>query len=486
MPKKQFSILIMLFALAWSAQSQTNVEIRCSSANAAGRHAELCWYDDMLSQSETVVDECDADSAGTFTLRCYLRYPRLVFIQIEDYSQSFYVEPGRNYEVWLPEFDWTIDERRNVHLDPVALPLEFLNLPADELNLRIGRFEAAIDTFLLEKRAVMDLRFRPDRRYFDTLEMVARAASPADSGTFFGHYCDYRMAELRFASRAESRKRILERCILGQEVRYWDEGYMRLFFALMDHCISKGTSRIPMHRLTAWVEEGRLEMLLDSIGLDPLLRNERIRELAALQALKEAYYDPAYNRERVKTMVERLAATSKFDEHKELALRLARHLTNFESGSEAEPFVLPDVDHNMVSLDSLLGKWIYLSFVRVSDPHSIGEIETMAHFRDTIYAKYPDVVFVSVSCDREFQKMYHFLKNNKRGKRYEWLWLHFDGNYRLLEQWGVVGYPAFYLINPDGELHYSVTPPPASGIFLHGPWVKEEVDENAGKSFFGN
>ena len=59
--------------------------------------------------------------------------------------------------------------------------------------------------------------------------------------------------------------------------------------------------------------------------------------------------------------------------------------------------------------------------------------------------------------------MYHFLKNNKRGHRYNWTWLHFDGNYKLLERYGVVSYPTFLLINPDGQLQYSVTPPPASG-----------------------
>ena len=119
------------------------------------------------------------------------------------------------------------------------------------------------------------------------------------------------------------------------------------------------------------------------------------------------------------------------------------------------------------------GKWIYVGFIRTGDPNSLKEIETMAHFRDTVYAKHPDVVFVTVVCDREFQKMYHFVKNSRRGARCNWTWLHFDGDYEMLERWEVASYPTFVLIDPEGRRVYDWTPWPRSGILMHGPWEKE-------------
>ena len=205
-----------------------------------------------------------------------------------------------------------------------------------------------------------------------------------------------------------------------------------------------------------------------------------MRELAVLQALKESYYDKNYDRAGVRHMVELIAERTKFDDHRMLARLLLKSFDcSAVSGRHAkvESFSLPDVDKHLVSLDDFRGKWVYLSFVRVGDPNSLREIETMAHFRDSLYAKHPDVVMVSVSCDREFQKMYHFLKNSKKGNRYRWTWLHFDGNYRLLERYGVVSYPTFLLIDPQGRLHYTVTPPPASGILMHGPWEQPELPD---------
>ena len=135
------------------------------------------------------------------------------------------------------------------------------------------------------------------------------------------------------------------------------------------------------------------------------------------------------------------------------------------------------MDGNLVSLDSLRGKWLYISFVRVNDASCQREIETLSYFRDSVYARYPNVCFVSVSCDREFQKMYHFLRNSKRGARYNWLWLHFDGDYRMLERLGVVSYPTFILIDPEGRRPYELAPSPESGFLLTAPWMKEQHNE---------
>lgn len=488
------SILLTAMLIGTTVEAQTNVQIVGTSANAAGKTIGLYCYDDMLTCREVLMDNTLIDSTGAFRLGCYVNYPRLVFLQVENYSQSFYIEAGRRYEVYLPEFDWEIDEKQNVHLQPVALDVEFIGVGKDDLNLQISRFDAVVDSFVDANRVWFDKKYKPQKRYFDSLtahlsgrwgEITGTGeAAPSTLGrgwqpsSFFGRYAEYSLAQMKLALGFDTRKKLIARYIDDQPVRYYDEPYMQLFFALYDGAIALGTNRVPQWRLAAWVEEGNLDRYLDSIGLDPTLRNEQVRELAVLKALKESYYDRNYSRAGVRNMVAQLEQRSRFDEHRKLAERLLAEMDRGEKGSEVPEFRLPDVDRNMVSLNDLHGKWVYLSFVRVNDPNSLKEIETMAHFRDSIYTRNPDVVFVSVSCDREFQKMYHFLKNNRRGPRYNWIWLHFDGNYRLLEHYGVVSFPTFLLINPEGRLHYSVTPPPASGLLLHGPWEKKEQGQD--------
>lgn len=472
----------MLLLLPWGLLAQVNVDITGESANAAGKRVVLLGYEDMLTLQERVLDTAVVDSAGRFRLGCYVTYPRLVVVQIECYSQSFYIEPGRRYEVWLPEFRWDQDETRNVYLDPVALPLEFLNLPADELNLQMLAFEQAVDSVVDTMRVHLDFKYRRRRRSFDTLVAAVQQRVPDGANLFMNRYKSFLLAQMRYDMGFASRKQMLEK-VLPQPILYHDECYMRALLDVLGGMVSQGMRKVPKWRLTEWVRTANLDRYLDSLGTEPLLYDEQVRELAALVALKESLYDPDYDRDGTMRMLVALAQRSKWKDHRLMAERVlgqaglvSEPSPTGEGSSFLLPATLPDVDGRRVSLDSLQGKWVYMSFVRVGDPNSLRELETLAHFKDSIYAKYSDVVFVTVACDREFQKMYHLLRNSRRGARYTWTWLHFDGNYRWLERLGVVSYPSFILFDPEGRRPYTVTPDPGSGFLLHAPWMHTEVE----------
>lgn len=472
--KKRLTLLVLSAFALFQMQAMAlnpNVVIKGTTVNGDGKVIDLYGYTDRLTYEEKLLDSDEIGEDQTFELSMFVNYPTLVFLQIENYSQSFYVEPGRTYEVYIRRFDWDIDEQCNVFLQPEVLPVEFLNVPSDELNVSIGRMEELIDSYVEENRVHFDYKFKPNANYFDTLSQLVEKAVPDGENSFLNRYKRYRLAEMRYDLRFASRKKMFDTYVSGQQIMYYDDNFMSFFFTLFQNSVSSGSKHILKSDMVRWVNAGDVNTMLDSLGLDPLLRNEQVRELVALQALKEAYDISGYDRDAVVRMVELVGGKSKFPEHVKLANNLVSNFKQMEVGSSVPVFELPDVDKNYVSLDDFKGKWIYLSFVRVGDPNSLREIETLAHFKDSVYAKSENVVFVTVACDREFQKMYHFLKNNKKGNVYNWTWLHFNGNFKLLEQFEVVAYPTFLLINPDGKLQYSVTPTPASGFLLSPPWL---------------
>lgn len=480
-----FLSIILMIVGATQSVAQTNVTIRGEVVNGAGKEVMLYRYSDMLTRTEVTVDHAVIGKNRTFELKAFANYPTMMMLQIENYSQSFFVEPGRDYEVYVPRFDWDVDEKKNVFLSPEVLPLEFVNMPADELNGMISNFEAVVADYIDAHRMYFDARFRPQKRYFDSLEAVVAKKAPDSKNEFFNRYKRYQLASMKYSLHFGTRRQMVNRYIKGQPVMYYDDNYMAFFMTLFANSVSKGTNKIPAWQLGNWVNTLNVKVFLDSIGTDTLLRNEQVRELVALQALQEAYYlNRYYESDKVVRMIEMVGAQSKFPEHKELASRLVASLRQQEEGSEVPTFELPDVDKRMVRLEDMRGKWVYLAFVRVNDPNSLAEIETIAHFKDSVSAKNKNVEFVCVSCDREFQKMYHFLKNTKKGQKYNWTWLHFNGNYKLLEKYGVVSYPHFILINPEGLLQYTVTPSPASGFLLHGPWQPKPQYQNDDQPFF--
>ena len=478
-------LAILLFSSLSAYAQAPNTIIRGKAANAGGKEIELYKYSDQLSRTEVLLDHAVINATTGFELKMYAKYTTLVFLQVENYSQSFYIEPGRTYDVYIPKFDWSIDEKRNVNLSPEALPVGFENLPKDEVNNKINEFDALVDSFVSANRYYFDQKFHPQRRYFDTLCALVGKRLPDGKNDFFNRCKKFSLAELKFKLRFDSRKSMYNNYIAGQPPLYYDENYMSLFFTLFANSVSGGNRYNNVHRLSRWVNTGAIATYMDSIGLDPLLRNEQVRELVAIQALKESYYKTKiYKQDKVVAALETLRTRTKFPEHRELIKNLLSVFSHNSKGGEVAAFSLPDADKRMVSLDSFKGKWVYLSFVRVGEPHSLREIETLAYFKDSIYARSKNVEFVTICCDREFQKMYHFLRNSRNGSRYNWTWLHFNNNFKLLERYGVVSFPTFLLINPEGKLQYSVTPSPGSGLLVNPPWAEKKEAEK--KGFFLN
>lgn len=484
--KRIFLYVIFLSLFSEIAIGQKNITIHGKIENGDGKTIELYNYSDKISQSEILLDKAVVGGNQEFTLRCFARYPMLVFLQIENYTQSFYVEPGRDYDIYVGNFDWNVDETQNIFLAPVVLPIEFIGLPKDDINVQIDNLNKVVNNYVANHQVFFDQRFHPQRRYFDSLMVEVENKCPDTENDFYNRYKKYYLAELKLNMKFDSRKNIFNEFIRNQPVLSYDENYMSLFTALYANAISRGTKDISVYRLAHWVYNLDYETFMDSIGMDPMLRHEQIRELAALIALKEAYHNfRYYDSKMVVKMIERIAQRTKFPEHKTIAANIIEGFENAEAGCSIQSFILPDVDKNMISLDDFRGKWIYISFVRVNDPNSLAEIETMSHFKNSTYENYDNVIFITIDCDREFQKMYHFLKNSKHGDRYNWTWLHFNNEFDLLNNFHICSYPSFILINPEGKLHYDITPAPSSGLLVSPPW-KSSVNDEPSKSFFLN
>ncbi len=484
--KRFFILSIALILFHNISVAQKNITIKGTAANGLGRKVELYRISDQISRHEVLLDTFRISDDLRFDVRCWSNYPMMVTLQIENYSQSFYVEPGRDYEILIPPFEWNIDENRNVFLDPEPLPLLFQNTQPNDINLLIDSIDRVTARFIEDNYFYFDYKFHPSAYYFDSLVATVNALCPDTSNDFVNRYKTYQLAEMKYNMRFDSRKNLIDRFIRNHPILYYDENYMSLFATLYANSISKGTKDIPVYRLAHWVDNLDLDTYIDSIGTDPLLRHEQVRELAVLQALKESYYNfRYYNGEMVVKMIEKLASRTKFPEHKTIAKNIIESFSvnNEQQGSGGNlAFSLPDADKKTVSLNDFKGKWVYMAFVRVSDPNSISEIETMAHFKDK--SNSDNVEFVTIACDREFQKMFHFLKNTRHGKRYDWTWLHFNGNFDMLRHFRITTYPWFILIDPDGNICYDITPAPSTGFLMSAPWLKQNSADSPGSGLF--
>ena len=146
---------------------------------------------------------------------------------------------------------------------------------------------------------------------------------------------------MKYSFHFDTRRGMVNRYIKNQPILYYDDNYMAFFTTLFANSVSKGTTKIPVWQMAWWVNNLNVNVYLDSLGTDTLLRNEQVRELVALQALQEAYYQPRYyESDKVVQMIDLIGNRTKFPEHKVLAKRLVESFRQQEQGAETPDFTL--------------------------------------------------------------------------------------------------------------------------------------------------
>ena len=126
-------------------------------------------------------------------------------------------------------------------------------------------------------------------------------------------------------------------------------------------------------------------------------------------------------------------------------------------------FVLKNVSDQNVTLSQYNDKPLLLNFVKLNDVESKREMEVVHALYDSIKN---NCNIITISCDRNLDALYNFVKNTKVGSKYQWQMLHFDGNYDLLEYYKVKAFPMFVLISKDGRILENPMRNPSEGSLL--------------------
>lgn len=134
----------------------------------------------------------------------------------------------------------------------------------------------------------------------------------------------------------------------------------------------------------------------------------------------------------------------------------------FTKGSKAYPFVMRDDKGNIISLESLKGKVVYLDFWASWCRPCLGEIPAGEELKKKFEGK--DVVFINISIDEGEQNWIaakskynisgiHLLSNNRH-------------NPEVQKKYKVQSIPAYYLIDKEGNFIAAPAPRPSSS-YIH-------------------
>lgn len=439
------NILLTLFAVCLggflNAQKATVTTIRACAKGAENRTARL-FLEDAMTKYQRKVDEQTIDSNGCFRLEAEILKTQKAFVKIGLYPTYIYIEPGENYKVIYDSFNFRIDEQINPQKLNSFLSYRFEKPDSNELNQLIWRFETLHDRFLTENyHPVNGIRSDDFQRFKAQIEQIF-----AFSGHhYFKIYRQYALADMERIFNFKSPEKLFFEQLYQKPIYYENT-------AFADFVTEYYASYFPQqvkYNPAVFVEQvnraENLPALLDSLGRDTTLQNEKFREFVFLLGLQKMYNNSYFNPSSVLKIIKKIQATTKFREHAELANAILQTLQKFHPGIHQADFRFWDFDKQKKSNLSESPKYKYVLFVNGLCKSCDAEVRSL----QTLAEKFSDsVVFWVVNCDYERNRALF----NKPQTMQNLTYLHFDKDFETLESLGIIDFPIAVWLDPENKI----------------------------------
>ena len=145
------SLFILIFAILSLNVSAKVSKISGNAPSYAGSKLELRHYVDQISSPERVLSYAEVDKNGDFSFLVDISTTMQLFIPGEVYRGFLFVEPGREYQIRLPQKEErTLTQKLDPYFSPVEILLEIVGLEQTDLNAKLMQFEDAFDFYTLK------------------------------------------------------------------------------------------------------------------------------------------------------------------------------------------------------------------------------------------------------------------------------------------------------------------------------------------------
>lgn len=454
-------LLIFAFLFLGFALSAQNVTINAVGKNIGGKHIRLFLADDYISGLE--VQKADVklgENDSTFSFGLVTDGVSILTLKIDAFEYSFISQPGKIYELQIDSIDYAVADSVNVLLYKYILPIKITNLDSEDLNIKINKFDVAIENFIT--RYDRELLVTKDKNIIDSLYQLAETFLQNEKdGSYFHTYVKYELGKMNHVLRLKSRKQQRVELFKDKPIQYYNIGYTDCFNHIFGHYFAQGNKYVSQDELEFWLNTTNYDDLMDALGKDDVLRNEVFREIVLIKGMKDAFTDGLYERQDIIRMLEKIASRTKFEQHKKTALQTIDYLNGIShKGLSIKDFEIKNVMGETQNLQQFIQKPLVLNFVKLNDNDSKRELEVVNYMYENIK---DNCEVLTVCCDRSLDAMYNFLKNTKIGNRYKWNFAFFDSDYDLLEYFQVKAFPLFILISPDGKVEENPMRNPSEG-----------------------
>lgn len=432
MSRATYIIVFIIIALQSQAQVLSGV-----APTFKKNTAYLYAIDDYLNNMPVLLGSDTISNTGAFSIKPQVKQTQYAYISIGGLVYDVYLEPGKDLTI-------TIADTAGFAKDSTLKPIVF-DGQASGLNVAIANFDAEYNDFFLQNYKAI-LRKTAQKISADFIKSLNDKYA-ANTNPYFIAYKEYRIAALELSAYIKSHKGIIKNYFNNKPVLYGNNAYMDLFNQVFEDNLkeysltTKGKDILPAINVN--IDYAKSIAILKR---DSTLQNDTLRELYLIKGLGEMYYNPGMVKYSVLELLKYISEKGLTSNNRLAALHTHKKLDKLRTGTPAPAFTLKNIiSGQQASLKDFEGKLVYLSFWDEDNVAAVQEIDLIKEL-DKEYGR--KMVFVSIcNCANE-AKTQAFINRNK----YKWVFLNARGDKKLLEDYEVLSFPAFYLIDAGGNI----------------------------------
>ncbi len=462
------NLIVILFLFFYFNSNAAKSIISGFAPGAENLNVRLYTKDDYISNKERLIANVLIDSLGHFKIELNVYEKQIItaYFRIMDFSSGeIYIPANKTYELKFDSFDYKDPNRINVSmLSTAQLYFKITNVDSLDINQIISDFNRDFSACIIELSGISKNTssysfIRPQKNKVDETILSISEKYSKINNEFFKNYVEYSLALLQLNTQSKSRIYLFDKYIYKRPILYDNIAYMDFLSNYFSDFIFGVSKKIQPYDIVSNINiKPNLNGLIDSLGKDSMLRNEQLREMVMLMNMREWYSYKAINQDSLIKVLSLYATKTKFDIQSKIAKNLIYMLTRFNKGNELPLFKFKSIDGDVFTNDSLKNKYTFLLFFTTWSKPCLSELLVL----NELQKKWGDSIrFVGVAMDWEPLKLYYFLEDNK----FNFDIYHFDNDWVLAENLGLVSFPHGIFIDKNGKIIEYFSPSPSKGLF---------------------
>lgn len=481
-------VLLLLFVFIHFCHFGQEVIVRGEAKGFEGKKIAVVVVEDELSGKRILLAQADVNDSGLFVVRFETKITRRIYLHLQRVEAPLYVQPGRSYTVVFPPVS-SADYKR---FDNTEISLQFIDFPAEDINLHIRRFNDDYARFISEhfydfatdeyqsssaylnylgtRKEKVDLYSKsitkdtlerqPEvgfsgyvKQFEDSVNSIEEKSSDIH---FLAAYKHFSMGELHLLS-GMNRKQFYERYFMSVTPLEHNPAYVNCFKLFSQNVLTRQAAPVQAAMVKAVNVDRDLEQLAAALGPDSELLSMRLKHLAVLQGLNEAYNKSIFDRASIDILFGKVQTDDTLVD--QVAAAMLHQVTLCRAGWKMQEVTFTDEAQSKWMLSDADGLPLYILFFATWSPASLKEILVLERLQEKFSGR---VQFVAVCMDDDYRTYRKYIEEHIK---LPIKLLYGNAAPFVHEKFNVKSIPHQVLLDADQYVVSDVCPAPSDPIF---------------------